>query len=86
MLVYTLHALDKLKIKDNKLLRITKKRIEETVNTGLIVRNVDGVITVIRKLDFKHSLCVVYRLEENDIVIVTFYAAEKGRYEGKILH
>lgn len=86
MFIYTLHALDKLKIKDNKILKITRKRIEEVVKKGLILRDVDGVITAVGNLDNKHSLCVVYRSEVRSIIVITFFAAEKGRYERKVLH
>lgn len=86
MFIYTRHAVSKLKIKDNKILKITRKRIEETAKKGRIIEDEEGVIAVIDILDDKHSLCVVYRVEEENIVIITFFAAKKGRYERKILH
>lgn len=86
MFIYTLHAKNKLTDKDNKQLKIIKKRIEQTTLEGFILE-IDGeVITKIGNLDKDHSLCVIYRLEKKATIIITFYAAKKGRYERKVLH
>lgn len=86
MFVYTRHALDKLKTKESRRLLITKKKIEQVVHTGTVVITRTETITVVGLLNKLHSLCVVYKKEGKAIKIITFFPAERGIYESKILH
>lgn len=36
------------------------------------------------EFDKEHSLITIYRKDTEDLVIITFWIAEKGRYESKI--
>lgn len=84
--VYTLHAELKLKRSEIKTLGITKRKIQKVVeNPVALDKSEDPVYIVIGKLTDKLSLCVAYREVEEGIRIITFYPAEKGRYESKIL-
>jgi len=82
---YTRHARDKFKDKEVRNFRIDKKQIEDVVKTGLIVEIEGDVTTIVGALDKNHSLCVVYKTKGEDIKIITFFPAKKGRYERKIL-
>lgn len=84
--VYTLHAEQKLKLPEIKKLGITKKLIQKVVENPIALdKSEDPVYIVIDKLTDKLSFCVAYREVEGNIRIITFYPAEKGRYESKIL-
>lgn len=84
--VYTIHAQNKLKLPEIRKLEIDKKRLEQTIEKPSVIdRSEAPVLIAIGNLTKALSLCVVYRNVENIIRIITFYPAEKGRYERKIL-
>ena len=84
--VYTIHAEEKLTLPRVKKLRINKKRIERIIKKPIVVdASEQPVLIAIGNLTKTLSLCVVYRRVEEVIRIITFYPAEKGRYERKIL-
>ena len=82
---YTKHAVDKLNTNESRSLKISKKVIAQAVISGEIVEIAVDVITKVSALDERHSFCVVYRKEKDKKIIITFFAAKKGRYERKIL-
>lgn len=84
--IFTKHALKK--FRDLKLLRIslTRKQVIKTIKEA---DDVDNQIDFPKKiasraLNKNLILRVVFRIEEDDIIIITFYPAEKGRYYNKI--
>ena len=82
MIVLTKHAADKLKTKDAKRFKITQARIRMILrkpSSGTMLSK--GVIRAVGELDKKHSLCIVYKFEFDIIKVITFFPAEKGRYE-----
>jgi len=84
--VYTIHAKDKLTLPEIKKLRITKEHIEKVVeNPSALDKSEPPVIIAIGALTRTLSLCVAYRIAKEGIRIITFYPAEKGRYERKVL-
>lgn len=84
--VYTFHAEQKFKLPEINKLGITKRKIQKVVENPLALdKSEDPVYIVIGKLTDRLSLCVAYRKVEEGIRIITFYPAEKGRYESKIL-
>lgn len=84
--VYTFHAEQKLKFPEIKKLGITKRKIQKVVENPIALdKSEDPVYIVIGRLTDKLSICVAYRRVEEGIRIITFYPAEKGRYESKIL-
>lgn len=84
--VYTFHAEQKLKLPEIKGLGITKRKIQKVIENSLALdKSEDPVYIVIGGLTDELSLCVAYREVEEGIRVITFYPAEKGRYESKIL-
>jgi hypothetical protein len=84
--IYTIHANEKLKRSEIRKLKINRKTIENVVEKpNTINKSDEPVIIAIDSLTRTLSLCVVYRKVEEKIRIITFYPAEKGRYERKIL-
>lgn len=83
---YTIHASLKLKKSVYKKLGITKKKIQDTIEKPKVLdRSENPVLIAINDLDENLSLCVPYRKIGGIIRVITFYPAEKGRYERKIL-
>ena len=85
-IIYTKHAIDKLKTSEAKKFQINKKKIEFVVRNPISqVQLPFGVIRLIGKLGIKHSLCVIIKNKENVLKVITFFPIEKGRYENKVL-
>lgn len=83
---YTLHAQLKLRKSVYRKLNISKKKIQNIIeNPKAIDNSEDPVYIAIGDLGEELSLCVPYRKIGGIIRIITFYPAEKGRYERKIL-
>lgn len=83
---YTLHAKSKLTIHYIKKLGITKFKIQSVIEKPeALDKSEDPVYIAIGRLNEELSLCVAYTKVENRVRIITFYPAEKGRYERKIL-
>ena len=69
-----------------KKLGITKEQIQKVVENPMAVdKSEKPVLISIGQFTKTLSLCVVYRIVKRTIRIITFYPAEKGRYERKIL-
>jgi len=83
---YTLHAKQKFLLPYVKKLGITRKQVEGVLENPIALdKSEDPVYIAIGELSKDLSLCVAYRKVEKGIRIITFYPAEKGRYESKIL-
>ena len=84
--IYTVHAKQKLKLPEVKKIGINKKLIEKTVEKPKVIDKLEEpVLIATGKLTKKLSLNVVYRKVEAGTRIITFWPAEKGRYERKVL-
>lgn len=84
--VYSLHAEEKLGFSEIKRLKVTKEKIERALrHPEAIDRSEKPVLIAIGELNIKLSLCVVYKRIKEGLKIITFYPAERGRYEHKIL-
>jgi hypothetical protein len=85
-IVYTAHVEKKLKFKEIRKLKINKRRLEEAIQNPIMVdRSEDPILIAIGRFTQELSLCVAYRKLNKKTRIITFYPAEKGRYERKIL-
>jgi len=84
-LVYTIHAEDKLKEPESKKLFITKKLLGEAILNPNTTEALGNPMRVTSDLDSTHSLVVVYKKESGKIKVITFFPAQKGRYESKVL-
>lgn len=87
-IVYTYHAERKfIEEKYVRQLKITKTNIANVVHRPDLEDKSRGEkITAIGRADERHSLIVIYKIENEKLKIITFFPAEKGRYENKILH
>lgn len=84
--IYTKHAIDKFRTRESKQFKITKKSVEEVVLRATYRQELPtGVIRAVGKLKQNYSLVVVYKRLNEMVKIVTFFPAEKGRYESKVL-
>lgn len=82
-IVYTKHAQDKFNHHSIVKFNINRDNIKEAIlNPDHYLENVEvGVKIVLRKLSRKFNLRIIYT-EVNDIIyVITFYPAERGRYE-----
>ncbi|OGK25605.1 hypothetical protein A2954_01255 [Candidatus Roizmanbacteria bacterium RIFCSPLOWO2_01_FULL_37_12] len=85
-IIYTKHAEEKLGTKEAKKFRITKSKIEIITKKPITQENLaTGLVRAFGLVDEFRSLCIVYKKENGKIKIITFFPAEKGRYENKIL-
>lgn len=79
-ILYTKHVLKK--FSDLRLfgIFITKARILNTVKKPKYRSSDNGNSIVSANFDKSHNLRVVYYQEKDDIIVVTFYIYQKGRY------
>lgn len=83
-IVLTLHAQEKLQEKDAKSLKITRKQIFEILTNPDKVNKTKNPHQSIGRLNDSLTLCVIWKIENEAVKVVTFYPAEKGRYESKV--
>lgn len=80
--VYTKHALKKFKFLESISWKFTKSDIEN----ALVKPDDSGVDEerqaefVLKEIDEKHELRVIYRKSNDIITVITFYPTGKGRY------
>lgn len=85
-LFYSLHAEDKLTLGEIRKLKISKREIERILKRPeAIDRSEKPVLIAMGELTKTVSLCVVYKRVTGGVKVITFYPAERGRYERKIL-
>lgn len=82
---FTSHARAKLKTKDIKELEINRKKIIDAIKKPLTIDKSINPHRNTSKLSNILSLCVIWREDDGIIRVITFYPAEKGRYESKVL-
>ncbi|MBI2599511.1 hypothetical protein HYW43_01155 [Candidatus Daviesbacteria bacterium] len=80
----TLHAKQKLQTKEAKMIKIDRKKILEVIKQPLVEDKALNPHRSISKLSENLSLAVIWKVENGIIRIITFYPAEKGRYESKV--
>lgn len=84
-IVFTIHAKEKLLSVEAKLLKITQKKITDILKSPLVVNKRVNPHKNIGNFNDQLSLVVIWKTENDIIKVITFYPAEKGRYESKIL-
>lgn len=83
---YTRHAEDKLRTSQSRKFRINKKKIKEMLKEPFTREALPlGVTRAVGNLDANRSLCIIYAQDDSGVRVITFFPAEKGRYEGKLL-
>lgn len=85
-IVFTLHVEEKLLEGDSRDLEITKDKIIAVLKNPAVTDKKIYPHHSVGNLNENLSLNVIWKIEKDGIIkIVTFYPAEKGRYESKIL-
>lgn len=81
-IVFTKHALKKFGFHKQAGWSFSRTDIKETIQNPhyFEILRERSVESAIKKLDQKHDFRVIYRKEDDIIIIVTFYPTEKGRY------
>jgi uncharacterized DUF497 family protein len=83
---FSKHALKKLEDSRSKRLEITKESIKMILSKPDLIDNSDyPLLMAVGRLHGNLSLCIIYKFVEEDIKVITFFPAERGRYESKIL-
>jgi len=78
---FTRHAREKFDILAEHKFVVTEAQIIDTVNSPDIVET-DRDLSIAQKgFDEKHVLRVVFRVENDDKVIITFYPGRRRQYE-----
>ena len=63
-----------------------RQHVEKVIRKPKVIDKIDKpVLMAIGELNKTLSLCVLYKKAKQGIRIITFFPAEKGRYEYKIL-
>lgn len=84
--IFTLHVEEKLLEEDSRDLGITKDKIIAVLEDPIITDKKVHPHHSVGSLDNELSLNVIWKTEKGGIIkAITFYPAEKGRYESKIL-
>jgi len=79
---FTRHAAEKLSIMERFGFIVSTVTIKKTVNNPLrLEERQDGTYIAMSLLDKTHVLRVVYRVENDIMVIITFYPGRRKAYE-----
>ncbi|MBI4059192.1 hypothetical protein HY404_03050 [Candidatus Microgenomates bacterium] len=85
MFEYTIHARNKFRRKKIRELRIKAKIVENVVIKPDVIDEDRYPRIAVAAISKNLSLVVVFREVEKGCRIITFFPAERGRYESKIL-
>lgn len=84
-ILFTAHGKGKFAFFKRHKIIIKKKQVIDCIRKGYIIDTSEyPKIQSAAGFDDQHSLITIYRKDEDKIVIITFWIAEKGRYESKI--
>ncbi len=79
---YTKHAEDKLKRRDIKSFKITKKLIDAILSKSQHEsRTKYGDYSMSESVDDRHDVRIVYDIIGKDLKVITFHISRKGRYK-----
>lgn len=59
---------------------VPKSKISDTIKNPKYRSSDNGNSVVAAGFDKKHNVRVVYKQQEDDIIVITFYVYRKGRY------
>ncbi len=84
-IIYTKHARVKFQIYKRHKIKINEKHIKNVLQIPKIQDYSEWPeIIAVGTLDVHRSLIVVYKKDNSNYIIITFWPAKKGRYESKI--
>ncbi len=79
---YTRHAEDKLERPDIRKFKVSKKLIENSLSKSKQEsRTKYGEFFYLVRVSTKHDLRIIYDIIDNNIRVITFHIARKGRYD-----
>jgi len=82
---YTRHAEQKFDVLRRHGFEVRREQVEETLRIPeAIIPQEGGRFIAQRAISRRHLLRVVYREEGETKVVITFYPARRGRYEGRV--
>jgi len=82
---YTRHARDKFKVLDRHGFEVTFSQIEETIfHPEKVIPQSRGKLIAQKRISARHVLRVVYRMEGETYVVITFYPGRRERYESQL--
>ena len=83
---FSRHPAEKLYNPTSSRVGITKQRIMSVLDHPFCIDNTDfPILMAVGELTATLSLCVVYKFVGQGVRVITFFPAQKGRYEGKVL-
>ncbi len=84
MIIFTKHARDKFEILKRHKFLVSEKQILKTIEKpDLIDYSRSPLLIAQGKFDREHVLRIVYKIENGNIKIITFYPGRKSQYEEK---
>lgn len=80
--IYTKHAEDKLKRADIRKFKINKKLIESSLaKSKHNSKTKHGDFSYLTNISPRHDLRIIYDIIGEDVKVITFHIARKGRYD-----
>lgn len=84
-IIFTAHAKGKFSFFKRHKIIIKKKQVIDSIVKGQVIDTSEyPKMQSAGKFDKEHSLITIYRKDDGNIVIITFWITEKGRYESKV--
>lgn len=84
-IVYTQHARAKFEILKRHGFMVTSDQVEATLNQpDDIIAQTGGRFIAQKSITERHVLRVIYREEEDNRVVITFYPGRRDRYESQL--
>ncbi len=81
-IIFTSHSLYKFSFFKKHKIIISTKQIKDAIINGKITDTTEyPKIQSVGEYDKNHSLVTIYKKDEKSIIVITFWIAEKGRYE-----
>ena len=82
MIHFTRHAIEKFEVLERHGVLATKDLVIEILNKPKLIDHSRWPLFIAQgELDAKHVLRVVFKKENGDIIVITFYPARKNKYE-----
>ncbi len=82
---FTNHAKFKFKLLERHGFKISEKQIEEIVqNPSSTCEGRKGRLIIQNQLDETHIMRIICEVDNEEIKIITFYPAKRGRYEDQL--
>ena len=81
-IIFTAHAIYKFSFFKKHKIIISKNQVKDAIIKGKIVDTSEyPKIQSVGEYNKNYSLVTIYRKDEKSIIVITFWIAEKGRYE-----